>query len=223
MEQYFELLGLSKNSSKDEVKKAFRTILKEIHPDKNQDRSDLFKKIMEDKSKEYNDAYEKIMEYFDHIDEANSHETNKNEQNGTAKRKEQTKNAKTYNTNNAHGTISITILKIPDLILKNYKKYIFGVRLHKDDHSIAYYQNDFHKYKIDKYGVTFYLYQIKINPDNSYFPQKDKYLGFSGNYNIDLTIWESITKNHIISGYGEDIWIDVNKSNNLSYDSLLIL
>lgn len=49
---YYQVLGVSKNSSKDEIKKAYRSLAKELHPDKNKS-SDA-----ETKFKEVQEAYE---------------------------------------------------------------------------------------------------------------------------------------------------------------------
>lgn len=49
---YYEVLGISKNATKDEIKKAFRTLAKKYHPDINKE------KDAEEKFKEINEAYE---------------------------------------------------------------------------------------------------------------------------------------------------------------------
>jgi molecular chaperone DnaJ len=46
---YYEVLGLKKGASASEIKKAFRTLAKELHPDKGGD---------ENAFKEVNEAYE---------------------------------------------------------------------------------------------------------------------------------------------------------------------
>jgi molecular chaperone DnaJ len=49
---YYEVLGISKSASQDEVKKAFRKLAMQYHPDRNK-ASDA-----ESKFKEINEAYE---------------------------------------------------------------------------------------------------------------------------------------------------------------------
>lgn len=49
---YYEILGVEKTASQDDIKKAYRKLAKEHHPDKNQNNKDS-----EDKFKEISDAY----------------------------------------------------------------------------------------------------------------------------------------------------------------------
>lgn len=51
---YYEVLGVSKNASDDEIKKAFRKLARKYHPDMNRDDP----KVAEEKFKEANEAYE---------------------------------------------------------------------------------------------------------------------------------------------------------------------
>lgn len=51
---YYEILGVEKSASEDELKKAYRKLAKKYHPDANQDN----KKEAEAKFKEVNEAYE---------------------------------------------------------------------------------------------------------------------------------------------------------------------
>lgn len=50
---YYDVLGVPKNATSDDIKKAYRKLAKEFHPDKNQG-----DKIAEDKFKEISEAYE---------------------------------------------------------------------------------------------------------------------------------------------------------------------
>ncbi|KOO23586.1 DNAj-like subfamily b member 2 [Chrysochromulina tobinii] len=54
MPSYYELLGVDKNASADELKKAYRKMAMKWHPDKNQDK----KQVAEKKFKEIAEAYE---------------------------------------------------------------------------------------------------------------------------------------------------------------------
>lgn len=47
MKDYYNILGVNKNSSPDEIKKAYRKLSKQFHPDVNPDGGDKFKEIAE--------------------------------------------------------------------------------------------------------------------------------------------------------------------------------
>lgn len=51
---YYEVLGISKSASKDEIKKAYRTLAKKYHPDRNKEAG------AEEKFKEAQEAYDVI-------------------------------------------------------------------------------------------------------------------------------------------------------------------
>ena len=58
--KYYTILGLNKNASQDEIKKAYHKLAKEHHPDKFVNSSDSEKKYHENKMKEINEAYENL-------------------------------------------------------------------------------------------------------------------------------------------------------------------
>ena len=58
--RYYTILGVSRGASQDEIKKAYRKLAKEHHPDRFVNSSDSEKKYHENKMKEINDAYENL-------------------------------------------------------------------------------------------------------------------------------------------------------------------
>ena len=54
---YYEVLGVKKSASQDEIKAAYRSLAMKYHPDKNVDKSPEEKKKIEEKFKEINESY----------------------------------------------------------------------------------------------------------------------------------------------------------------------
>ena len=80
MTDYYKILGISKNATEDEIKKAYRKLAMKYHPDLNPS------KDAEDKMKEINEAYEQVMK-------------NKNQSTSSNK---STSNSNTYTSNNSY-------------------------------------------------------------------------------------------------------------------------
>ena len=55
---YYEVLGVSKNATDQEIKSAYRKLAVRYHPDKQAGKSDAEKKEAEEKFKECSEAYE---------------------------------------------------------------------------------------------------------------------------------------------------------------------
>ena len=55
---YYEVLGINKNASKSEIKKAFKILAIKYHPDKQNNKTEQEKKEAEEKFKQINEAYE---------------------------------------------------------------------------------------------------------------------------------------------------------------------
>ncbi len=58
--KYYEILGVGRDASKEEIKKAYRSLARQYHPDKFATASEDEKKYSEQKFKEINEAYEKL-------------------------------------------------------------------------------------------------------------------------------------------------------------------
>ena len=67
---YYEVLGVSKTASKDEIKKAYRKLSKQYHPDINKepDAADKFKEIAEAYDVLSDDQKKAIYDQFGHTD-----------------------------------------------------------------------------------------------------------------------------------------------------------
>ena len=55
----YEVLGISENASEEEIKKAYKELVKKYHPDKYQDNP--LSELAEEKLQEVNEAYDMLM------------------------------------------------------------------------------------------------------------------------------------------------------------------
>ena len=60
MSDFYKILGISRNSSFDDIKKAYRKMASKFHPDKVHHLGEEFQKMAEEKFKTLNDAYSQI-------------------------------------------------------------------------------------------------------------------------------------------------------------------
>ena len=58
--KYYQILGVQKGASADELKRAYFKLVKEHHPDRYTNSSESEKKYHEDKMKQINEAYDKL-------------------------------------------------------------------------------------------------------------------------------------------------------------------
>jgi len=61
IQECYKILEIPQNSSKEEIKKAYKKLALKYHPDKQNDKSDEEKKIAESKFKELAEAYDMLM------------------------------------------------------------------------------------------------------------------------------------------------------------------
>lgn len=73
----YEVLGVSRNATKEEIRDAYRDLIKRYHPDQFNNNPDM-KALAEEKIKEINEAYKYLLDHFD--DSRNAAESSKDEE-----------------------------------------------------------------------------------------------------------------------------------------------
>lgn len=71
---YYKVLGISRNATKEEIKRAYRTLAKEYHPDKYV--NNPLAKLAEEKFKEINDAYEFLLNNYQNNNDYDEYKMN---------------------------------------------------------------------------------------------------------------------------------------------------
>lgn len=80
MKNPYEILGVSENASDEEIKKAYRKLAKQYHPDNYTDNP--LKDLADDKMKEVNEAYDTIQKLRSSGSSSNGHSNNSNSYSG---------------------------------------------------------------------------------------------------------------------------------------------
>ena len=62
---YYEVLGVSGSASSDEIKKAYRKLSMQYHPDKVRHLGEEFQRVAEEKMKDINSAYDFFKRKFE--------------------------------------------------------------------------------------------------------------------------------------------------------------
>ncbi|GAA0078108.1 hypothetical protein UT300005_24860 [Clostridium sp. CTA-5] len=120
MKNYYKILGVSESANKDEIKKAFRTLAKKYHPDKNKDNKDAIEMFQQ-----INEAYEILgnesaREEYDK--KLNQHNSNSKKNDGkNSSKKSQAKSKENFNKGDALND------------LNQYFESFFGFNANSDD------------------------------------------------------------------------------------------
>ena len=60
VENFYDVLGIKDTATKDEIKKAYRTMVKKYHPDKLQHMDEVYRNGAEEKFRKVQEAYEQL-------------------------------------------------------------------------------------------------------------------------------------------------------------------
>ncbi|OOM75199.1 chaperone protein DnaJ [Clostridium puniceum] len=90
MKDYYKILNLSVNSNNDEIKKAFRSLAKKYHPDRNKDDKEALTKFQE-----INEAYEVLS----NEDSRKKYDNERSNNQGNSNKETNNKNNKSSNSN----------------------------------------------------------------------------------------------------------------------------
>ena len=66
-ETWFTVLGVSSSATIEDVKQAYRVMIKQNHPDRVHNMSPVFKELAESETRKLNDAYAEALTYFQQV------------------------------------------------------------------------------------------------------------------------------------------------------------
>jgi DnaJ-class molecular chaperone len=201
--KYLNILGLEKNASDDDIKKAYHTIALKNHPDKTQNLDKDEKEKCEKKFKDASDAYHKLLNnnIMDELNDLNMNDFNMNDFNMNDFDMNDFGFDFGFENNDSFKNYFNMFSGVASNLFKNYN----NVRsLLKTNITISYY-DIIHKRKFDE-NVNVYGLKVNVNIDCSKFPEQiiEKEInGIKFNILINFKLESDNNYDHIIKKNGK--------------------